>query len=238
MKILAIDTSSQNCSVAVLDDVTVQKEKHSINAITHSEKLMVLVDTCLEECNISLHDIDLLACSNGPGSFTGVRIGVSTIKAFADVTNLPIVSVSSLEGLAYNILNSYIEKESHLVCTLIDAKNDNVYGAVFRRKNNLLELLGNYEALSIQEMMKKIKKNYSEFIIFIGDGAISHKYYIIEQYNKAIFSVKEEINIQNSISIGICGYHKYQKGDFGDSNFLLPLYLKKSQAERALEGEL
>ena len=129
MKILSIDTSSKICSVSILEDTTVILEKHTNDEKTHSQNLMPLIDGLFKDTNLTLDNIDLLACSQGPGSFTGIRIGIATIKAFADAKNIPVVGVTSLESLAYNIT------ESGLIVSLIDAKNDNVYYSLF--SNNL-----------------------------------------------------------------------------------------------------
>lgn len=238
MKILAITTSSNICSVSLLEDSNVLIEKHITDAKTHSQKLMPLIDKILKENNISLKDIDLYACSNGPGSFTGVRIAVSTVKAFADVTNKSIVSVSSLEGLAYNVNQSYFKKETNLVCSLIDAKNNNVYFGIFKKiGENDFEPLEDFNALNINELLDFLdEKYYSSPIIFVGDGAVCHKYNILSKLPKSIF-VMEAFNGENSISIGKCGYYKFKKGLYGNSNSITPLYLRKSQAERALDGE-
>lgn len=125
MKILAIDTSSKNCSVAITEDTKQIIELHSNDEKTHSVKLMPMIDEAFQKSNLTLKDMDLLSCCLGPGSFTGVRIGISTIKAFTDVTNIPVVGVSSLEGLAYNAiddLNSNIMISSTFYCSIIDAK--------------------------------------------------------------------------------------------------------------------
>ena len=103
MKILAVDTSSKLCSVAILEDTNLIKKLELDNGLTHSETLMPLIKQLLNECELSLNDIDLLVSDIGPGSFTGIRIGVSTCKAFSDSLNIPCVGVSSLEVLAYNI---------------------------------------------------------------------------------------------------------------------------------------
>ena len=103
MKILAITTSSNNCSVAILEENSIIKELNIQNTKTHSETLMPLLKELLKQSNLSLDDIDYLACDIGPGSFTGIRIGVSTIKAISQIKNIPICPVSSLEGLAHSI---------------------------------------------------------------------------------------------------------------------------------------
>ena len=236
MKILSLDTSSKICSVAVLEDTDVIIEKHIENELTHSQKLMPLVDEILKQTNLTLKDFDFYACSVGPGSFTGVRIGVSTVKAFCDVTNVPIVSVSSLESLAYNTLSSNFTNDADLVCSILDAKNDNVYFELFKKLDNHFELIENLDAKNIDEMITLLKKYHSTSILFVGDGAKKHQYKLLEYFSKATF-VEDVFNKQTSNSVGIAGYYHFKNGNFGDSNSITPLYLRKSQAERALEGE-
>ena len=236
MKILSIDTSSKICSVSILEDTDLIIEKHIDNELTHSQKLMPLIDEILKENNIELSDLDLFACSIGPGSFTGVRIGVSTVKAFNDVTNIPIVSVSSLESLAYNTLNSNYKKDAKLVLSIIDAKNDNVYYGLFKRDEDNFECVEELDAKNIDEMIEILKKYHSSPILFVGDGAEKHQYHLLKHFSKATF-VEDKYNKQTSVSVGKAGYYHYINGNYGDSNSITPLYLRKSQAERALEGE-
>ncbi|MFR2535337.1 MAG: tRNA (adenosine(37)-N6)-threonylcarbamoyltransferase complex dimerization subunit type 1 TsaB [Clostridia bacterium] len=236
MKILAIDTSSDICSVSILEDEKVILKKDAIDSRTHSQKLMPMIDDIFKQTHLSLNDIQLLACCIGPGSFTGVRIGVSTIKAFADSTHLPIVGISSLEGLAQNVRNSYFKEESDYVCSVIDAKNDNVYYGLFKKQEDATyQIVGNFDAKNIHTMIE-ILELIPESIIFVGDGAVKHKYTILEKLKKSVFVV-DAFNRPTSVSIGQCAFYQYKQGHFGNSNSLSPLYLRKSQAERALEGE-
>lgn len=237
MKILAITTSSKICSVAVLEDKDVIIEKHIDDGSTHSQKLMPMIEETLKECNLALADFDLFACSVGPGSFTGVRIGVSTIKAFCDVTDVKASSVSSLEGLAYNTLNSNFYDDTNIVCSLIDAKNDNVYCGIFKKENHSFTQLEDLYAKNINEILDILEKYSSSSILFVGDGAIAHKYAILERFSKTTF-IEKELNDETAISIGKAAFDKYNKGIYGDSNSISPLYLRKSQAERTLEGEI
>ena len=168
MKILAIDTSAKNCSVAITEDEEKIIELHSNDEKTHSVKLMPMIDEAFQKSNLTLNDMDLLACCLGPGSFTGVRIGISTIKAFTDVTNIPVVGVSSLEGLAYNAidnLSSNIMISSTFYCSIIDAKNDNVYCGLYRYYNNCLNQVTDLIAeecikLGIIKEKKEVSKYY------------------------------------------------------------------------------
>ena len=132
MKILSIDTSSSICSVAILEDSKIIKEMHNYSEREHSETLMPIIDELFKSTNLSLDDIGLIACSVGPGSFTGIRIGIATVKAFADAKNIPVVGVNSLEALAFcGVLeNSTNQKGDGEYVSLIDARNDNVYFAI------------------------------------------------------------------------------------------------------------
>lgn len=164
------------------------------------------------------------------GSFTGLRIGISTVKAFCDVTNIPIVGVSSLESLAYNI------KSDGLIACMIDAKNDNVYFALFNHKNHTYSLKEDFSTNNINSIITLLKEYENKSITFVGDGSIIHKDKIGKNFESAKFAEGSE-NLQTSISVGLAALDKFQKGFIQNSNTISPLYLRKSQAERALDGE-
>lgn len=232
MKILAVDTSSKNCSVAIVEvdenkNYNIMAFENSDDEKTHSQKLMPIVDKVFKEHNLTLKDMDLLACCVGPGSFTGIRIGIATMKAFADVTNIKTVSVTSLESLSYNI------EEDGIIIPIIDCKNNNVYSAIFSKENNTYKQIGKNISDNIDNAIRLYKANAeNKNITFVGDGSILYKDLLTSKLsNKLIFSNK---NTQSSISLAKCAYDKYLEGLYGDSNNLSPLYLRKSQAERAL----
>ena len=229
MKILAIDTSSSICSVAILEDKTVIIEKHNNDEKTHSQKLMPLIDDILKEANLSLDDIDLLACGQGPGSFTGIRIGISTVKAFADVKNIPIIGVTSLESLAYNI------KQEGLIASVIDAKHDNVYFGLYELKNETYKVICEPISDSINNVIDILKQYSDKMITFVGDGSVVHQTLITNQLNNYNFA-SENDNIQTSISIGKSAFDKYKSSSYKPEYTLSPIYLKKSQAEINLEN--
>ena len=229
MKILAVDTSSKICSVAILEDSNVILEKHTNDEKTHSQNLMPLIDEIFKETNLSLDDINLVTCCQGPGSFTGIRIGISTIKAFADAKNIPVIGVTSLESLAYNIT------DTGLIVSLIDAKNDNVYYSLFSNNGETYTKIGEFKSDSIQNILDDLCI-YDDKLTFVGDGSIIHRAKI-EQYIKNFIIATELQSQQTSISIGKSAYNKFKNGIYGDSNTLIPIYLKKSQAERQLNGE-
>ena len=222
MKILSIDTASDLCTVAVLEDENCIKEIIVNDARNHSEKIMPVIEQALQETYLTLKDIDLFVCDKGPGSFTGIRIGVGTVLAFQDSLNIPCVGISSLEVLAYNV------KQDGLICSLIDAKNNNVYLGLFKLENNEYTQLGSLDFKTLDETIA-ILKEYNSPITFVGDGAIAHKDLLKFNFENCLFANKNELS---SYSLGIAGFETYKKGI---QTSLMPLYLRKSQAERALE---
>jgi len=222
VKILSIDTASDLCTVALLENENCIKEIIVNDARNHSEKIMPVIEQIMKETNLTLEDINLIVCDKGPGSFTGIRIGVGTVLAFQDSLNIPCVGISSLEVLAYNV------KHDGLICSLIDAKNNNIYLGLFKLKNNEYTQIGDFEFKTISDVVTLLK-NYDSTITFVGDGALTHKDFIFTNFENCLFSDKNELS---SYSLGIAGLRTYNKGI---ETSLMPLYLRKSQAERALE---
>ena len=222
MKILSIDTASNLCTVSVLENISCKKELIVNDARNHSEKIMPAIEQVLTDTNLTLHDVDLVVCDKGPGSFTGIRIGVGTVLAFKDSLNLKCVGISSLESLAYNV------KTDGIICSLIDAKNQNVYFGLFKLEDGKYSQIEDLEFKNIDETISLLKQ-YSAPITFVGDGAILYEQYLKDNLTNCTFCDKNDLS---SISLGIAGYYNYNN-DVYDS--LMPLYLRKSQAERALE---
>ncbi len=216
MKILSISTSSNIASVSISENEDCILELNINNNKTHSETLIPLIDKLFHESNLKLSDIGLMACDIGPGSFTGIRIGISSVKAIAQSLDIPIVDVSSLEALAYNIQNENFKT----ICSLIDARNNQVYCGIF---DNNYDLLENYLADDIIAVQKTLQKY--ENIIYVGDGAIVHK----DLLNINGFIYENDIHAKN---IGKCAYNKYKNNKTKTADSLTPLYLRKSQAER------
>lgn len=225
MKILSIDTSSNICGIALLEDTKLLKEISQNNGLTHSETLMPLIKELFSSQNMQLKDVDLIVCDKGPGSFTGIRIGVATAKGFSDSLNINSIGVSSLEALAYNI------KENGVICSLIDAKNDNGYVGVFENIDGNYILRRNFSVENIYDIIKELQvATYP--ITFVGDGAIAYKELIMEHISNCKFA---ENNDLSAYSLGLAGFAHFQNNKLDD---LLPLYLRKPQAERMLEDKL
>ncbi len=226
MKILSIDTSSKICGVAILDDTKLLKEVSQDNGLTHSETLMPIIKDTLEELNLSLKDIELIVCDKGPGSFTGIRIGVATTKAFSDSLDIKSIGVSSLEALAYNV------KEDGVICSLIDAKNKNVYVGIFEKIGDNFLLRRDFSAENIIDVLNELKDT-KYCTTFVGDGAIAYKEIINTHLpSKCKFIDNNDISAYN---LGLAGLKNFNDGNLND---VLPLYLRKPQAERNLEEKL
>ena len=233
MKILAVDTSSKLCSVAILEDKNLIKKIELDNGLTHSETLMPLIQQLLNECSLSLNNIDLLVSDVGPGSFTGIRIGVSSCKAFSDSLNIPCVGISSLEVLAYNIQNDSI------ICSTIDCKNNNCYFALYELNSGNYNVLIEPCAKSVNDVLDLLNSQYyNKCISFVGDGIPSEKLHSIYDNNADSEVTKNIIssylNVEN---LGTAGYKKFiNNNTVGEE--ILPLYLKKPQAQIQLEEKL
>ena len=222
MKILSIDTSSNLCSVALLEDNKIIEELMINNDKTHSQNLMPLIQNLFIKSNIGLPDINLIACNKGPGSFTGIRIGIATAKAISEVAKIPVIGISSLDCLAYNVSCA-----SGVICSIIDANNNQVYCAIF---DNNYNLISKYIADDISNILP-ILENYDD-ITFVGNGSINYKSFLTPHFPNAKFSTN---NNQHSSNVGKCAFEKYKNGYTETADSILPMYLRKSQAELALE---
>lgn len=222
MKILSIDTSSNLCSVALLEDNQTIQELMIDDNKTHSQNLMPLIQDLFVKSNIGLSEIDLIACNKGPGSFTGIRIGIATAKAIAEVANIPVIGISSLDCLAYNVPNA-----TGVICSLIDANNNQVYSAIFDKNYNLIS---EYLADDVSNIASSLN-NYSD-ITFVGTGSINYKDILSNINSNIKFSTN---NNQHSANVGKCAFEKYKNGYTENADTVLPMYLRKSQAERMKE---
>ena len=233
MKILAVDTSSKLCSVAILEDKNLIKKLELDNGLTHSETLMPLIQQLLNECSLSLNNINLLVSDIGPGSFTGIRIGVSSCKAFSDSLNIPCVGISSLEVLAYNIQNDGI------ICSTIDCKNNNCYFALYELNSGNYNVLIEPCAKSVNDVLDLLNSQYyNKCISFVGDGIPSEKLHSIYDNNADSEVTKNIISTYLNVeNLGTAGYKKFiNNKKIGEE--ILPLYLKKPQAQIQLEEKL
>ncbi|HHY83014.1 MAG TPA: tRNA (adenosine(37)-N6)-threonylcarbamoyltransferase complex dimerization subunit type 1 TsaB [Clostridiales bacterium] len=226
MKVLAVDTSSVVAGVAVLDDEQLLYEAYNHHRKNHSEILMPLVENALKSCSLTPRDIDLLAVSNGPGSFTGLRIGISTIKGLAQALDKPVAGVPTLDALAYNIISPQA-----LVCPIMDARRDQVYTALYRRdKEDLIRLMP-YSAIHISELADRLNE-YGEPVIFTGDGILSYKEKLIDSIGELALFAPSYLALQRASVIAWLGRREALNGRTVSCFDLETFYLRQSQAEQ------
>ncbi|MCD8181628.1 MAG: tRNA (adenosine(37)-N6)-threonylcarbamoyltransferase complex dimerization subunit type 1 TsaB [Firmicutes bacterium] len=227
MRVLAVDTSSNVAAAAVMEDDLLLGEYILNHKKTHSQKLMVMIEQLLGDLDLTVRDIDIFAAAVGPGSFTGLRIGVATVKALAHAAGKRVVSVGTLEALAYNV--PYAE---HIIVPIMDARRDNVFTASYIWDGEFKEI-GAPEAVTIRECVESCG-NFLD-TIFVGDGVKVHRDYINERLGeRAIFPHGAALNSRAS-SVAAIALDRAKKGETQSYSEMKPYYIRKSQAERELE---
>ncbi|HHW57478.1 MAG TPA: tRNA (adenosine(37)-N6)-threonylcarbamoyltransferase complex dimerization subunit type 1 TsaB [Clostridia bacterium] len=228
MKVLAIDSSSKTATVALVEENGVIGE-YSINYLRHSVILMPMIDELFKKCEVPINQITHIAVSEGPGSFTGLRIGAATAKGLAHALNIPIVGVSSLLALAYNV-----SEFEGLICPIIDALNENVYGMLIRGDN--FEVLTEVGVYSLEEIAGLVR-NYSSKVLFVGEGVYSYKNKLQDIIGKKALFAKDKDNMARAVSLGEIAIQKIKNGEVVSYFDFKPVYIRKSAAEVRLIGE-
>lgn len=224
MLILGIDTCCMAATAAVMDDDKMIAQTVINHKKTHSQKMLPQIEQMLEMAEIDICEIDCFAAAVGPGSFTGVRIGVATAKAMAQACGKPCVGVSTLEALANN--NAIFDG---IICPILDARRQQVYNSLFRGIS--MERLCGDRALGIDELLLELEK-FEEKVLFCGDGTLVFKEKITEKLGeKAVFAQRMQ-NLNLGGSVAEIGYREFQKGNTVLYGELIPEYIRLSQAER------
>ena len=225
MLILAFETSAKAASVALLEDGKLLGESYQNTGMTHSQTLMVMAQDVLKTAGKTAADVTAVAVAEGPGSFTGVRIGVAAAKGFAWGREIPCFGVSTLEAMAVS-LDAY----QGYVCACMDARRSQVYNAVFYVNHSKLERIAPDRAISLAELGEELK-NLEGPIFLVGDGAfLTHKTLGAEVPNLVLPS--EHRLHQRAVGVAILARQAAEAGDPGDANAMTPNYLRLSQAER------
>lgn len=222
--ILALDSTAQCASVALLRGEDTLWQRTVCDGFTHSETLLPMIEKALSETGLSCDGIDIFACSAGPGSFTGVRIGTATVKGLAFGKNKPCVGVSSLEALAENL-----HAKKGIICAAMDARREQVYCAVFESDGETLTRLCPDRAMAASELCDELMV-YSAPIYLCGDG-----YNVVDRAcaGQIEFApVTEEEKLQNAASVARLALREYNKGNYVSDTELSPTYLRLAQAER------
>lgn len=231
MKILAIESSSITASVAIVMDDVLTAEYTINHKKTHSQTLLPMIDEICKITETDMNSLDLIAVSNGPGSFTGLRIGCATGKGFGLALNIPMVSVPTLDAMAYNLYGY-----DKIICPIMDAKRAHVYTGIYTWSNtvdNKVDILLEQCILPIQEIIDKLNDLDKE-VMLIGDGILVNKS-IIENNLKVKYSfAPANMCSQRAASVAILGKVLYEEGKSMNAREYLPEYLRPSQAEREL----
>ena len=223
MKILAIDSSAEVCSVAITNDKKLISEITVNTGNTHSQTLLPAVEQALKLAELTVDDIDVFACSTGPGSFTGVRIGAATLKGLAYGKNKPCISVSTLEALAYNLRGF-----DGVICPVMNARRAQVYNALFECKDGVLTRTCADRAISIEELESELIA-LDKPVFLAGDG------YDVTLEGFKSFECKytpEPMRYQSGYSVAQVALKKYREGLCQSDSELTATYLRLPQAER------
>ena len=225
MKILAFETSAKAASVALLDGGKLLAESYQNTGLTHSQTLMVMAQDLLKSCGLTAQQVEAVAVAAGPGSFTGVRIGVAAAKGFAWGGELPCYGVSTLEAMARNlgVWQGY-------VVPAMDARRSQVYTAIFHAEKGVLSRVEEDMAISLTELKEKLK-NFDESVFLIGDGANLCYNTLLEEVPALVLPPEHRMH-QRAAGVALAAQAMADAGLPGNAGELTPNYLRLSQAER------
>ena len=225
MLILAFETTAKAGSVALLEDGKLLAESYQNTGLTHSQTLMVMAEDLLKQCGLTVSNVTHVAVAAGPGSFTGVRIGVAAAKGFAWGGELPCYGVSTLEAMAKN-LGVY----DGIVCACMDARRNQVYNALFSAQQGVLQRMTEDRAIALADLKEELKA-LDKPIYLVGDGShLTHATLSPEVPNLVL--PPEHRMHQRGAGVALAALDKIHAGEIGNAAALEPNYLRLSQAER------
>jgi len=226
MKIVAIDSSGLVASVALVTEDTLLAEYTVNYKKTHSQTLLPMLDEIIKMVDMSIAEVDAIAVTAGPGSFTGLRIGSATAKGLGLALMKPIIAVPTLDGLAYNLFGT-----DKLICPMMDARRNQVYTGLYEFVQNEFRVKKQQTAVSVEEIIEEINVLGRE-VIFLGDGTATYRD-IIEEKTKVKYQFAPlHLNRQRAGAVGALGMIMYQNNQFETADQHEPVYLRLSQAER------
>lgn len=221
MLVLAFESSAKAASVALCRDGKLISQYSQCSGLTHSRTLLPMAEDMLKNAELTIRDVDAFAVAHGPGSFTGVRIGVSTVKGLAWAADKPCVGVSTLEAMAWHGVSA-----GGYVCPVMDARRNQVYNAIFRIENGNPIRLCEDRAIALSQLIDEVKQLEGP-VFLVGDGALITGSYFSENGVECRMA-PENLMWQSAWGVAMAAQYK----DFAGSNELLPVYLRLSQAER------
>ena len=232
MKILAIEASSLVASVAILTDDIITAEYTMNHKITHSQTLMPMIDEIVRRTETNLRELDAIAVSGGPGSFTGLRIGSATGKGLGQALDIPLIHVPTLDAMAYNAFGY-----DGLICPIMDARRSQVYTGIYSFEPEGFKIYLESSAIGIEELIT-ILNDMNRKVVFIGDGIPVFRELIDDTAKFEHVFALANMNRQRAASVAVLGAKYYLEGRTEDAQMHLPEYLRVSQAERERELRL
>ncbi len=224
MKLLAIDTSTMLGGVALLDnDILLAESKLNVMA-THSERLIAEINLVLIKAGLHISEIDVFAVAMGPGSFTGLRVGLSTVKGLIYPSQKRLVLVPTLEAFAWNLPFSLYQ-----VCPVLDARKKEVYAGLYKWSGDKFIKMIKEQAFKIDSLLEKIL----EPTIFLGEGSIIYKENILNKLSENAFFPPPHLMVPSPANVGYLGRLKALQGNFDDPAKAVPMYIRRSEAELA-----
>ena len=225
MKILALESSATAASVAVCEDQELIAQTVLQTGLTHSQTLLPMLEHLLDTCKLRLADIELIAVASGPGSFTGLRIGVSAAKGLSWATGLSCAACSTLESMAWTVAHC-----EGAVCALMDARRGQVYHARFRSDGKQLTRLSPDQAISLEELAQVLREEGTPQLL-VGDGARLGLDYL-ERAGITVTLTPPHLRSQSAWGVARCALEAARRGEILTGDALVPTYLRLSQAER------
>ena len=225
MLILAFETSAKAASVALHDGEKLLGESYQNTGLTHSQTLMVMAEDLLKQCGKTAADVTVVAVAEGPGSFTGVRIGVAAAKGFAWGREIPCYGVSTLEAMAASI-NAW----EGTVCPVMDARRSQVYNALFGANCGTYTRIRDDRAISLRELGEELQ-NMPKPVFLVGDGSKLCYNTLLEAVPALVLPAEHRMH-QRAVGVALCALDKIARGEDGNGGSLTPNYLRLSQAER------
>ena len=227
MKLLALDASAKVATAALYESGMLRGEVSLNDTLTHSETMMPMIDTLLHWASVDVTELDFIACAQGPGSFTGLRIGAATAKGLAHGLGIPIIPVPTLDALAYNL-----GENPRLICPMMDARRQQVYTAAYAWERGTFRQLVPQAARRVEEMIQICRASGRE-TVFLGDGV--PVYQDLLEREERFYLAPPNCMYQRAASVGALGLELLAMGQTAPAAEFQPIYLRKPQAERELE---
>ncbi len=226
MKILGIESSGTVASVALYDDGKIVTEYTTNFKLTHSQTLLPMIDEALKRVGVDVSELDYVAISEGPGSYTGLRIGAATAKGIGLAIGKDLVSVSTLKGLAFNIAGF-----DGVICPMIDAKHDEVFSGIYRIKAGKSECVRVDRPTLVADLIEELNA-VGESVMFVGDGIAAYKDVIDEKIKVEHEYAPAHVALQRASCVCLAAVEMIENGETVSAEMMRPEYLKKSQAEQ------